>query len=126
LADVLASPIRKVDAVGIPASDLDRSRSFYVETLGLRPDANATHEFWVGDTCFEIWDPTELGIEHQPQPTSIALLHVDDVQAARAELEERGVRFDGETFDTGVCHIAQFADPDGNVLSLHHRYAPGA
>jgi hypothetical protein len=32
--------------------------------------------------------------------------------------------FDGETFDTGVCHMAFFRDPDGNALMLHHRYAP--
>ena len=52
------------------------------------------------------------------------LLHVDDVEAARAELEAKGVRFTGETFDTGVCHMARFTDPDGNELTLHKRYAP--
>ena len=35
-----------------------------------------------------------------------------------------GVEFAGETLDTGVCFIAFFADPDGNALMLHHRYAP--
>ena len=30
----------------------------------------------------------------------------------------------GDTFDTGVCHMALFADPDGNGLMLHNRYAP--
>jgi predicted enzyme related to lactoylglutathione lyase len=39
-------------------------------------------------------------------------------------LEEHGVQFMGETFDTGVCHMAFFSDPDGNQLMLHHRYAP--
>jgi len=41
-----------------------------------------------------------------------------------AELEAKGVEFSGETFDTGVCHMALFRDPDGNDLMLHHRYAP--
>ena len=58
--------------------------------------------------------------------TRSALLHVDDVEAARAELEAKGVEFEGETFDTGVCHMASFADPDGNPLTLHKRYAPYA
>jgi class 3 adenylate cyclase len=49
---------------------------------------------------------------------------VDDVATARAELERRGVQFAGDTFDTGVCHMAFFQDPDGNALMLHHRYAP--
>lgn len=121
----MASPISKVDAIGIPSSDAERSREFYVETLGLRPDEHSRHEFWVDQTCFEIWEPArELGVEYEPQKTSIALLHVDDVEAARKELEAKGVRFTGETFDTGVCHMAPFVDPDGNELTLHKRYAP--
>jgi len=51
---------------------------------------------------------------------------VDDVAAARTALEERGVQFRGDILDTGVCHMAFFADPDGNALMLHHRYAPRA
>jgi catechol 2,3-dioxygenase-like lactoylglutathione lyase family enzyme len=120
----LASPISKVDVVGIPSSDLERSREFYVETLGLRPDQNAQYEFSVGDTCFAIWTPAWFGVEYRPQANSIVLLHVDDVASARAELEEKGVTFHGETFDTGVCHMANFTDPDGNPLTLHKRYAP--
>jgi predicted enzyme related to lactoylglutathione lyase len=122
----LASPITKVDSIGVPSSDAERSRRFYLETLGLRPDENARYEFWVGQTCFAIWEPARFGLEYEPQTTSIALLHVDDVAAAREELEAKGVRFTGETFDTGVCHMAPFADPDGNELTLHHRYAPYA
>ena len=122
----MASTISKVDVVGIPSSDPERSRQFYVETLELRPDENARFEFWVGDTCFAIWNPAQFGVEYQPQANSIVLLKVDDVPAARAELESRGVAFEGETFDTGVCHMANFADPDGNPLTLHKRYAPYA
>ncbi len=120
----MASPISKVDAIGIPSSDAERSREFYVETLGFRPDEHSRYEFWVDQTCFAIWEPTRFGGEYEPQTTSIALLRVDDVEAAREELEAKGVQFSGETFDTGVCHMAPFADPDGNELTLHRRYAP--
>jgi catechol 2,3-dioxygenase-like lactoylglutathione lyase family enzyme len=113
-----------VDAIGIPSSNADRSRDFYVETLGLRPDPNARYEFWVDRTCFAIWEPARLGLEYEPQRTSIALLQVDDVEAARRDLEGKGVEFEGDTFDTGVCHMAEFTDPDGNRLTLHKRYAP--
>ena len=41
-----------------------------------------------------------------------------------AELESKGVAFDGETIETGVCSMAFFKDPDGNSLMLHRRYAP--
>jgi catechol 2,3-dioxygenase-like lactoylglutathione lyase family enzyme len=120
----LAGPISEVDVVGIPSTDTARSREFYVETLGLRPDERSWNEFWVGGTCFAIWEPGRLGVEFEPQKNSIALLHVDDVAAARAELEAMGVQFTGDTFDTGVCHMANFTDPDGNELTLHKRYAP--
>jgi predicted enzyme related to lactoylglutathione lyase len=64
-----------------------------------------------------------MGLEHHTMRHEVAL-HVDDVQAARETLEGRGVEFRGDTFDTGVCHMAFFSDPEGNALMLHHRYAP--
>ena len=120
----MASAILRVDTIGIPSTDTDRSRKFYVGTLGFRPDAHSWNEFWVGDSCFSIWEPARFGGEFRPQANSIVLLHVDDVAAARSELEAKGVPFHGETFDTGVCHMANFTDPDGNELTLHKRYAP--
>jgi predicted enzyme related to lactoylglutathione lyase len=120
----LASPITGVDTVGIPSQDAERARSFYLETLELRPDQNARYEFWVGQTCFAIWEPARMGMEFKPIENGLALLHVEDVEAARAELEARGVEFLGDTFDTGVCHMAIFLDPDRNQLVLHKRYAP--
>jgi catechol 2,3-dioxygenase-like lactoylglutathione lyase family enzyme len=116
--------ITGIDFVGIPSRDAERSRAFYVETLGLRPDENSRFEFWAGDTCFGVWEPEKMGFAFAPQKNAHPALHVDDVAAARAELERKGVEFRGETFDTGVCHMAFFNDPDGNDLMLHHRYAP--
>jgi predicted enzyme related to lactoylglutathione lyase len=63
-------------------------------------------------------------MEFAPQKNAHPALHVDDVEAARKELEDKGVEFMGETFDTGVCHMALFTDPDGNDLMLHNRYKP--
>jgi catechol 2,3-dioxygenase-like lactoylglutathione lyase family enzyme len=113
-----------VDFVAVPSTDWRRSRDFYVDTLGLQPDPAADGEFWIGGTCFGIYQPTDVGLEFAPQKTAHIAMHVEDVEAARAELEAKGVTFLGETFDTGVCHMAFFADPDGNNLMLHHRYAP--
>src|SRR6476660_5153086 len=118
--------ITKLDFVAIPSRDAERSRRFYLDTLGLRPDAAARFEFWVGETCCGIWEPERLGMAYAPQKHGHLALHVDDVAAARAELEARGVEFAGETFDTGVCHMALFTDPDGNDLMLHNRYQPRA
>lgn len=116
--------ITKLDFIGIPSTDAERSRAFYVETLGLRPDPNARFEFWLGDTCFAIWEPANLGIEFTPQKNAHLALHVDDIAASRADLESKGVTFFGDNLDTGVCQMAIFTDPDGNDLMLHHRYAP--
>jgi catechol 2,3-dioxygenase-like lactoylglutathione lyase family enzyme len=115
--------ITKVDFIAIPSRDSERARSFYLETLGLRADEHGRFEAWAGQTCFGIWEPERLGRQFAPQKNGHIALHVDDVDAARGELEAKGVEFDGETLDTGVCRMAFFTDPDGNDLMLHHRYA---
>jgi catechol 2,3-dioxygenase-like lactoylglutathione lyase family enzyme len=113
-----------LDFIGVPSRDPERSRAFYVDTLGLRPDDKARFEFWIGDTCFGIWEPEKQGMTWAPQKNAHPAIHVDDVAATKQELETKGVEFLGDIFDTGVCHMALFTDPDGNDLMLHHRYAP--
>ena len=116
-----------VDFVGVPTRNLDAAVEFYGEALGL--ERSAFHkernyaEFETGNVTLSVFDAEGFGLEHRTNPNAIAL-HVDDVAEARTQLEGRGVRFDGETLDTGVCHMAFFKDPDGNALILHHRYAP--
>lgn len=112
-----------LDFVGVPSTDAERSRSFYIDVLGLRPDPNSRFEFWVGETCFGIWEPEKVGMTFEPQRNAQLALRVVDISSARAEFEARGVEFLGDTLDTGVCHMAMFRDPDGNDLMLHHRYA---
>lgn len=116
--------IRDLDFLGIPTRDPDRSRAFYADTLGMRGDDHAQYEVWAGGTCFAIWAPERMGLAFVAQTGNPFPLAVDDVHAARAALEEKGVVFRGDTLDTGVCHMAFFTDPDGNELMLHHRYAP--
>jgi catechol 2,3-dioxygenase-like lactoylglutathione lyase family enzyme len=116
--------ITRLDFLGVPSQDADRARSFYRDTLGLRPDEHAEYEQWAGDTCFGIWEPERQGMSFVAQKGNPWPLGCDDVAATRAELEAKGVQFFGETLDTGVCHMAFFSDPDGNELMLHHRYAP--
>ena len=81
--------ITKLDFVAIPSRDSERSRRFYSETLGLRPDAHAQFEFWAGNTCLGIWEPARFGFEFAPQKNAHLALHVDDVARARAELDTR-------------------------------------
>lgn len=119
--------ITGVDFVAVSTHDLPKAVEFYGETLGLPRSVYMQErnyaEFETGNLTLSVIDAEKMGMEHSVRGHEIAL-HVDDVQAARAALEARGVEFRGETFDTGVCHMALFDDPDGNPLMLHHRYAP--
>ena len=117
-----------VDFVSVPTQDLERAVDFYGTKLGLprsmyMPERNFA-EFETGTVTLTVMDPHKMGVgEFKPNANHLAL-QVEDVPAARSRLEERGVTFMGDVFDTGVCHMAFFADPDGNMLMLHHRYEP--
>jgi len=116
-----------VDFVAVPTKDLAAAVEFYGTTLGLpmsmhMPDRGFA-EFETGDVTLSVITPEKMGLEYHVNRNHIAL-QVADAEGARNELESRGVEFQGDTFDTGVCHMAFFTDPDGNALMLHHRYAP--
>lgn len=118
--------VERTDFISVPVTDLERSTAWYRDTLGLEQiGRDAWPEFQLGENVsLYLLDPTNIGQEFHGSHTAPIALRVPDVEAARAELESRGIQFFGETFDTGVCHMAHFADPDGNVLMLHRRYAP--
>jgi catechol 2,3-dioxygenase-like lactoylglutathione lyase family enzyme len=120
-----------VDYVGIPSNDLDTARAFYTDVLGLEPSSvwqqpgkdAVGAEFETGTVTLALINCPGLGIPFATNPAPLAL-QVEDVAAARAELEARGVTFVHDTIDSGVCHMATFKDPDGNAIMLHQRYAP--
>jgi catechol 2,3-dioxygenase-like lactoylglutathione lyase family enzyme len=120
-----AMQVERVDFVSFLTQDIPRAKRFYSETLGLEIETEGEHdlEFRAGQVTLDVFDPSSVGQPFAPSPAGLAL-RVPDVAAARAELEAKGVEFDGETRDTGVCHMAHFRDPDGNALMLHRRYAP--
>jgi catechol 2,3-dioxygenase-like lactoylglutathione lyase family enzyme len=121
------SLVTGVDFVTVPTKDYESAAEFYGTVLGLpfgkRWGQMPAGEFETGNLTIAVMQSDAFGIEFRPHTHPIAL-QVDDVAAARAELESRGVSFKGETIDSGVCHQAFFEDPDGNALELHHRYAP--
>ena len=118
--------VERTDFVSVPVTNLERSTAWYRDTLGLEQiGQGAWPEFQLGENVsLYLLDPTNIGQEFQGPHTSSIALRVADVEEARRELEGRGVEFRGETFDTGVCHMAFFSDPDGNELMLHRLYAP--
>jgi catechol 2,3-dioxygenase-like lactoylglutathione lyase family enzyme len=117
--------VERTDFVSVPVTDLERSTAWYRDTLGLEQTGEGQWpEFRLGENAFlYLLDPTNVGQEFRGPHTAPIALRVPDVEEARRELEGKGIAFFGETFDTGVCHMAHFADPDGNVFMFHRRYA---
>ena len=118
--------ITGTDFVTLPTTDYERASEFYGQTLGL-PFAKQwgdmpAGEFETGTLTLAIMQSDAFGQEFHPHGAPVAM-HVDDFDAAKAELESRGVEF-VNTIDSGVCHMGIFQDPDGNALMIHHRYAP--
>jgi catechol 2,3-dioxygenase-like lactoylglutathione lyase family enzyme len=120
------SLVTGVDFVAQPVTDYDAAAAFYGGVLGLpfvkRWGELPAGEFQAGNLTLALLQPDAFGMEFRTS-TSWVALQVDDLAAARAELEAQGVEF-RDTIDSGVCHMAFFTDPDGNPLMLHHRYAP--
>ena len=124
--------VERTDFVSVPVTDMERARGFYGETLGLPAvgdgdgDGDGTWpEYQLGENVsLYLIDPANIGQQFTAPHSAHIALRVPDVAAARAALEEKGVAFDGDTLDTGVCHMAFFHDLDGNALMLHRRYAP--
>jgi len=116
---------QRIDFVSIPTRDLDRAAAFYGETLNLErdPRSSATWpEFTAGNVTLAVVVPEQIGLEFAPLPLGAIAIRGPDVADARAELEQQGIDFERDTFDSGVCHMAFFHDPDGNLLMLHRRF----
>ena len=120
--------VERTDFITVPVTDVQRSKQFYGETLGLpcvNEGSRQWPEFQLGENIsVYLMDPTNIGREFTGPHTAHIALRVADVAEVRTELESRGVTFEGEILDTGVRHMAFFRDPDGNQLMLHRRYAP--
>src|SRR5680860_999941 len=114
--------ITGVDFITVPTRDFEKASEFYGTVLGLpcsgRWGQMPAAEFETGNLTIAVMQSDAFGLEFQANNHPIEL-RVDDFAAARKELEARGVEFNGETLDSGVCHQAFFADPDGNALAIH-------
>ena len=115
--------VEQVDFITIPTRDVGRATAFYTDVLGLMPSQKAEAEVETPNVTLSFWNPEKDGEQFVPLVGGFAI-RVADVAAARKELEEKGVEFMGDTFDSSVCHMGFFKDPDGNVVILHRRYAP--
>ncbi len=118
--------VERTDFIALPVTDMERAKGFYRDTLGLDPvDERGFPEYQLGENIsVYLLDMEQVGSSFTAPHTASFALRVPDVHETRKELEGKGVVFNGETMDTGVCHMAFFNDPDGNAIMLHRRYAP--
>jgi catechol 2,3-dioxygenase-like lactoylglutathione lyase family enzyme len=119
--------VERTDFVGVPVTDRARAVKFYGGTLGLKRNPLSTDEwpeFETGNVVILLNTPEQTGVPFSPSNTALAL-RVPDVAEAMERLQAEGVEFlFPEAYDSGVCHMAFFKDPDGNSLILHNRHAP--
>ncbi|MDQ6751703.1 MAG: VOC family protein [Actinomycetota bacterium] len=120
--------ITGTDFITVATRDIDAAIEFYGGVLGLpllkRWGQMPAAEFETGNLTIAVMQSDAFGLEFRAANHPIEL-RVDDFEAARAELESRGVEFKGDTIDSGFCSQGMFEDPDGNLLAIHHRYAQG-
>ena len=116
--------VERTDFVSVPVTDIERSAAWYRDTLGLEQTGDGGFpEFQLGaNVSLYLIDMSAVGSEFTGPHTSHVALRVADVHEARAELEAKGVAFEGPVNDSDVCHMAFFKDPDGNQLMLHRRH----
>jgi catechol 2,3-dioxygenase-like lactoylglutathione lyase family enzyme len=114
--------------VFIPSTDLERSRAFYADTLGLTVTETSEAGIVLDIQGTTVW-LVLVGEEFHVQPFTIFGWRVGDLDATMAAMVERGIeflRYDGMGQDDagvwtapGGRRIAWFQDPDGNNLSLN-------
>lgn len=130
-ADTTSPPVRPgallLELVPVPVTDLDRAKAFYADRLGFHADVDVRPADGVrivqltppGSAC-SITLTEGLTTLDMPAGTLRGLhLVVDDIEAARATLADRGVDV-GPVQDLGGVYYAYFADPDGNTWTLQH------
>jgi catechol 2,3-dioxygenase-like lactoylglutathione lyase family enzyme len=118
----------KLEVVVVPVTDVDRAKAFYLDKLGFHLDADTwpTETMRVvqmtppGSACSVTIGPVLADPGAPPGPRASLQLVVTDIEAARAELAERGVEVgDVQVLDPRDGGKFLFlADPDGNPWAV--------
>jgi len=118
--------VERTDFISVPVTDMERAKGFYRDTLGLEQvDDGGFPQYQLGENVsLYLLNMEAVGSQFTAPHTAHVAMRVPDVAETRRDLEAKGIVFDGDTLDTGVCHMAFFHDPDGNALMLHRRYVP--
>ena len=111
--------IKRIYAVWVYTNNLDESRRFYEEVLGLqfKFQNKAWVEFDLGGTSFAILErPKEKG-QFKPQKTRI-MFETHDIVDAKKMLKEKDVKLIGDIRNEEYGKLLTFEDPDGHWLEI--------
>jgi catechol 2,3-dioxygenase-like lactoylglutathione lyase family enzyme len=133
--DAPAQEVERTDFIGVNVKDRAEASRFYGDTLGLKRNpltSDEWPEYEAENVGLVLSTPEQKGDERpafgegsEYRPEFALAFRVADVTGTMERLQGEGVALlFGEPYDSGVCHMAFFKDPDGNSLILHHRYAP--
>jgi predicted enzyme related to lactoylglutathione lyase len=126
--EIPVQEVERTDFIGVTVKDRGEASKFYGETLGMKRNPLSSEEwpeFEAENVGLELSTPEQKGAGGEYRPGYWIALRVGDVAESTERLQSAGVEFESpEPYDSGVCHMALFKDPDGNPLILHRRYAP--
>jgi predicted enzyme related to lactoylglutathione lyase len=120
--------IKEIAYTAYPAKDIAGLRTWYTSTLGI-PFENIVDEEGVekyaesnvGGGYFSLM--THEWIEREPGTGVGIVFEVDDLPKTIADLRAKGVNIE-DPYDTPVCSVSSFEDPEGNKVTLHQTTVP--
>ena len=116
----------RLELVPIPVESVDRAKAFYIERVGFGLDHDVSPADGVrvvqltpsGSSCSIVLGQGLPGLSAEPGSVRGLHLVVDDIDAARQVLVDRGVDVDAVADLGGGVRMTGFADPDGNTWAL--------
>jgi predicted enzyme related to lactoylglutathione lyase len=120
--------IKEIAFNAYPSNDVAGTRAWYEEKLGLtftgpyaEEGVEKYNEAQVGNGYFSLMTPEWTG--RQPGTAGGVVFEVDNIEQTAKSLRDKGVVVE-DIYETPVCKITSFEDPEGNKVSLHQITVP--
>ncbi len=116
--------IKEIAFTAYPSNDVGKLMDFYSKVVGLKPgetyeeDGKVQYaEYPLGNGWFSVMNAQWID---RPAGSGVGVaFEVDDIEKTLGELKAKGVKADDSIYDTPVCRVASFEDPEGNKVTLH-------